>query len=45
MNAAYLHALYFENISHLKSIITMDSLPFMKLKETLENLMIGRKNS
>jgi len=32
MNAAYLHALYFENISDLKSIITMDSLPFMRIE-------------
>ena len=32
MNAAYLHALFFENISDLRSIITMDSLPFMRLE-------------
>lgn len=32
MNAAYLHALYFENISDLKSVITMDSLAFMRIE-------------
>lgn len=32
INAAYLHALFFENISDQKSIITMDSLPFMRLE-------------
>lgn len=32
MNAAYLHALYFDNISDLKSVITMDSLAFMRIE-------------
>lgn len=32
MNAAYLHALFFENISDTRSIITMDSLAFMRLE-------------
>ena len=32
MNAAYLHALFFENISDLRSTITMDSLSFMRLE-------------
>ena len=32
MNAAYLHALFFENISDQRSIITMDSLSFMRLE-------------
>ena len=32
MNAAYLHALFFENISDQRSVITMDSLPFMRLE-------------
>jgi len=32
MNAAYLHALFFENISDQKSIVTMDSLAFMRLE-------------
>ena len=32
MNAAYLHALFFENISDQNSIITMDSLSFMRLE-------------
>ena len=32
MNAAYLHALFFDNISDQRSIITMDSLPFMRLE-------------
>ena len=32
MNAAYLHALYFDNISDLRSVITMDSLAFMKIE-------------
>ena len=32
MNAAYLHALFFENISDQRSIITMDSLAFMRLE-------------
>jgi len=32
MNAAYLHALFFDNISDQKSIITMDSLSFMRLE-------------
>ena len=32
MNAAYLHALFFENISDLKSTITMDSLSFMRIE-------------
>ena len=32
MNAAYLHALFFDNISDQRSVITMDSLPFMRLE-------------
>lgn len=32
LNAAYLHALFFENISDQRSIITMDSLAFMRLE-------------
>lgn len=32
MNAAYLHALFFENISDQRSIITMDSLSFMRIE-------------
>ena len=32
INAAYLHALYFENISDVRSVITMDSLAFMRLE-------------
>ena len=32
MNAAYLHALFFDNISDQRSIITMDSLSFMRLE-------------
>ena len=32
MNAAYLHALFFENISDQRSIITMDSLAFMRIE-------------
>lgn len=32
MNAAYLHALFFENISDQRSVITMDSLAFMRLE-------------
>ena len=32
MNAAYLHALFFDNISDQKSVITMDSLAFMRLE-------------
>ena len=32
MNAAYLHALFFENISDQRSIITMDSMAFMRLE-------------
>ena len=32
MNAAYLHALFFENISDQRSIITMDSIAFMRLE-------------
>ena len=32
LNAAWLHALYFQNISDLRSIITMDSLTFMRLE-------------
>lgn len=32
MNAAYLHALYFDNISDLRSVITMDSLSFMRIE-------------
>lgn len=32
MNAAYLHALYFDNISDIKSVITMDSLAFMRIE-------------
>jgi len=32
MNAAYLHALFFENISDQRSIVTMDSLAFMRLE-------------
>jgi len=32
INAAYLHALFFENISDQRSIITMDSLSFMRLE-------------
>lgn len=32
INAAYLHALFFENIADQRSIITMDSLSFMRLE-------------
>lgn len=32
MNAAYLHALFFENISDQRSIVTMDSLSFMRIE-------------
>lgn len=32
MNAAYLHALFFENISDVRSVITMDSLAFMRIE-------------
>lgn len=32
INAAYLHALFFDNISDQRSIITMDSLSFMRLE-------------
>ena len=32
LNAAYLHALFFDNISDLNSIITMDSLAFLRLE-------------
>jgi len=32
LNAAFLHALYFENIADTKSVITMDSLTFMRLE-------------
>lgn len=32
LNAAYLHALFFDNISDTRSIITMDSLSFMRLE-------------
>jgi len=32
INAAYLHALFFDNISDQRSIITMDSLAFMRLE-------------
>lgn len=31
-NAAYLHALFFQNISDLKSVITMDSITFMRIE-------------
>lgn len=32
LNAAYLHALFFDNISDQRSIITMDSLSFMRIE-------------
>ena len=32
MNAAFLHALYFENIADPHSVITMDSLAFMRIE-------------
>lgn len=32
INAAFLHALYFENIADQRSVITMDSLVFMRLE-------------
>ena len=32
LNAAYLHALFFENISDQRSLITMDSMAFMRLE-------------
>lgn len=32
MNASYLHALFFENISDVRSVITMDSLAFMRIE-------------
>lgn len=32
LNAAYLHALFFDNISDTRSVITMDSLSFMRLE-------------
>jgi Fe-Mn family superoxide dismutase len=37
MNAAYLHALYFDNISDLRSVITMDSLAFMRIERDFGN--------
>ena len=32
LNAAFLHAMYFENISDLQSVITMDSLSFIRIE-------------
>ncbi len=32
LNASFLHAMYFENISDLKSVVTMDSIAFMRLE-------------
>jgi len=32
LNAAYLHALFFDNISDVRSVITMDSISFMRLE-------------
>jgi len=32
LNAAFLHAMFFENISDLQSVITMDSLSFIRLE-------------
>ena len=32
LNASYLHALFFDNISDTRSVITMDSLSFMRLE-------------
>jgi len=32
LNAAFLHALFFENVSDVNSVVTMDSLAFMRLE-------------
>jgi len=32
LNASFLHALYFENISDLKSVVTMDSMAFLRIE-------------
>ena len=44
INAAYLHALFFENISDQRSIITMDSLSFMRLERDFGSFDKWQKN-
>jgi Fe-Mn family superoxide dismutase len=44
MNAAYLHALFFENISDQNSLITMDSLSFMRLERDFGSFDAWQKN-
>jgi Fe-Mn family superoxide dismutase len=43
MNAAYLHALFFENISDQRSIVTMDSLSFMRLERDFGSFDMWQK--
>lgn len=43
MNAAYLHALFFENISDQRSIVTMDSLSFMRLERDFGSFDVWQK--
>ena len=44
LNASILHAMFFENISDLKSIITMDSLAFMRLERDFGSFDIWQKD-
>lgn len=44
INSAYLHALYFENISDMRSIITMDSLSFMRIERDFGNFDAWQKD-
>ena len=44
LNAAYLHALYFDNISDVRSVITMDSLSFMRIERDFGNFDAWQKD-
>jgi Fe-Mn family superoxide dismutase len=44
INAAYLHALFFENISDVRSMITMDSLAFMRIERDFGSFEAWQKD-
>lgn len=44
LNAAFLHGLYFQNISDLNSTVTMDSLSFLRLERDFGSFDIWQKD-
>ena len=44
LNSSFLHALYFENISDLKSVVTMDSMAFLRLERDFGSFDLWQKD-